>query len=163
FSMLHMAYHRLAFGCALVVLALGGYLQSSSAAEKQRQLWVTNSAGKDVHVFDVATLELIRRIEVGPNPHGISAAADGRTVHIALEHFRKEHGELLWLDAATGKVTDRLAVGPLPNRNECTPDGKWIYVPCDDGYYWVIDGEKKAVVKKIQTGGRPHNTTVSPD
>ncbi len=149
---------RLAFCCVLLI-ACG----MASAADKQRQLWVTNSSGNDVHVFDVATLELVRRIEVGPNPHGISATADGRTVHIALEHFRKDEGELLWLDAATGKTTDRVKVGPRPNENECTPDGKWIYVPCDDGHYWVIDGEKKAVATKIKTGGRPHNTMISPD
>lgn len=148
----------------LLIGVLSGCLAGgAAAAEKQRQLWVTNSAGNDVHVFDCATWELIRRIEVGPNPHGISATADGRTVHIALEHFRKDAGELLWIDTATGKTTSRLAVGPLPNENECTPDGKWIYVPCNDGKYWVIDGEKKSVAAKIETGGRPHNTTISPD
>jgi DNA-binding beta-propeller fold protein YncE len=45
----------------------------------------------------------------------------------------------------------------------CTPDGKWVYVPCIDGDYWVVDGEKQAVVKKIHTGGRPHNTQCSRD
>src|SRR5437762_6523488 len=105
---MHRSDHRFALGCVGLLLSLGGLGQSSSAAEKQRQVWVTNSAGNDVHVFDVATLELVRRIEVGPNPHGISATADGKTVHIALEHFRKERGELLWLDTATGKITDRL-------------------------------------------------------
>jgi DNA-binding beta-propeller fold protein YncE len=154
---------RFGFALGLVVLSVAANARSSSAAEKQRQIWVTNAFGNDVHIFDAATLELVRRIDVGPNPHGISATADGRTVHIALEHFRKPEGELLWLDAATGKTTGRLTIGPLPNENECTPDGKWIYVPCEDGNYWVIDGEKKTVAAKIKTGGRPHNTTISPD
>lgn len=136
---------------------------TATAAETQRQVWITNAFGNDVHIFDVATLQLVRRIEVGPNPHGISATADGRTVHIALENFGGPNGELLWLDAITGQITGRVAVGPKPNENECTPDGKWIYVPCDDGQYWVVDGEKKQVVAKIKTGGRPHNTTVSAD
>ncbi len=134
-----------------------------SAADKQRQLWITNAYGNDVHVFDVNTLELIRRFEVGPNPHGISATADGRTVHIAIENFGGGEGELIWVDTLTAKVTDRIKIGPKPNENECTPDGKWIYIPCDDGQYWVVDGEAKKVVTKIKTGGRPHNTTISPD
>ncbi len=149
--------------CLATLGVLIVFCATAAAADKQRQLWVTNSSGNDVHVFNCENLELVRRIEVGPNPHGISATADGRTVHIALEHFGKDQGELLWLDAATGKTTDRLTVGPRPNENECTPDGKWIYVPCDDGKYWVIDGEKKAVVTKIETGGRPHNTVISAD
>jgi DNA-binding beta-propeller fold protein YncE len=132
-------------------------------AEKRQQLWVTNAYGEDVHVFDVATLELVRRIEVGPNPHGISATSDGTTVHIALEDFRKPEGQLLWLDARTGEITGRLAIGPLPNECECTPDGKWIYVPCNDEQWWVIDGEKREVTTRIRTGGRPHNTLVSAD
>ncbi len=130
---------------------------------RQRQLWVTNSFGRDVHVFDVATWELVRRIDVGPNPHGISATADGRMVHVAIENFGGPEGELVWIDAPTGRVLHRLKIGPKPNENECTPDGRWIYVPCADEHYWVIDGHEHRVVKKIHTGGRPHNTTISPD
>lgn len=147
----------------LMVAMLAVTATSAMGADKRRQLWVTNAYGNDVHVFDVATFKLVRRIEVGPNPHGISATADGRTVHIALENFRTGKGELVWIDAPTGKITHRLKIGPRPNENECTPDGKWIYIPCADGTYWVVDGEKKTVVKKIKTGGRPHNTTISPD
>ena len=134
---------------------------TAQAADKQRQLWITNAYGNDVHIYEVDSWKLIRQFKVGSNPHGISATADGRTAHIAIENFGSPEGELIWIDTQTGKITDRIAVGPKPNENECTPDGKWIYVPCNDGQYWVIDGEKKTVVAKIKTGGRPHNTTVS--
>ena len=148
--------------CLLVLLALV-LTTTSAGADSQRQLWVTNAYGDDVHVFEVGTWQLLKTIKVGPNPHGISATADGKTVHIALENFGGADGELLWLDAKTGEITGRCKVGPKPNENECTPDGKWIYVPCDDGQYWVVDGERKDVVTKIKTGGRPHNTTISSD
>ncbi len=154
---------RHSFVGMVVVLFTLAWLADAGGAEKQRQLWVTNAYGNDVHIFDVETLQLIRRIEVGPNPHGISATADGRTVHVAIENFGGSEGELIWIDTKTGKVTDRINIGPKPNENECTPDGKWIYIPCDDGQYWVVDGEAKKVVTKIKTGGRPHNTTVSAD
>jgi DNA-binding beta-propeller fold protein YncE len=143
--------------------AWGFSLAALRGEETQRQLWITNAYGNDVHVYEVGTWNLLSRIEVGPNPHGISATADGRTVHIALENFGGPQGELLWIDAQTGKITGRCAVGPKPNENECTPDGKWIYVPCDDGQYWVVDGASKTVATKIKTGGRPHNTVASPD
>ena len=71
-------------------------LSSTNAADTQRQLWVTNAFGDDVHVFEVGTWKLLKTIKVGPNPHGISATADGKTVHIALENFGGKEGELLW-------------------------------------------------------------------
>jgi YVTN family beta-propeller protein len=151
-----------AFRLSLLALVLLS-LPSAASGETQRQLWVTNAYGDDVHVFDVATHELIRRIEVGPNPHGISATADGRVVHIALENFASPKGELAWVDTATGKVTRRAPVGPKPNEIECTPDGRWIYVPCEDGLWNVVDGQSGDVAALIETGGRPHNTVISPD
>jgi YVTN family beta-propeller protein len=54
-------------------------------------------------------------------------------------------------------------VGPAPNQLAVTPDGKIAYVPCSDGYWDVVDVEKGQVVKRIFTGGRPHNTLCSPD
>lgn len=148
----------------LVFLAALALISSAGlAADTQRQLWVTNAYGEEVHVFEVGTWKLLKTIKVGPNPHGISATADGKTVHIALENFGGKEGELLWVDAASGDIKGRVKVGPKPNENECTPDGKWIYVPCEDGQYWVVDGENKKVATKIDTGGRPHNTMISPD
>ena len=155
--------HYSLFVSVIAMTALSAMAATSSAAETQRQLWVTNAYGDDVHIYEVGTWKLIKQIQVGPNPHGISATADGKTVHIALENFGGAEGELLWLDAVSGEITGRCKVGPKPNENECTPDGRWIYVPCEDGEYWVVDGEKKEVVTRIKTGGRPHNTVVSPD
>ena len=101
---------------------------NASAADAQRQLWVTNAYGDDIDVFEVGTWKPLKKIQVGPNPHGISATADGKTVHIALENFAAAEGELLWLDTKSGTITGRCTVGAKPNENECTPDGKWIYV-----------------------------------
>lgn len=144
-------------------LALLLLLAAPTFAEKQQQLWITNAYGDDVHIYEVGTWKPIKTFKVGLNPHGISATADGKTVHIAIENFRAKNGELIWIDTATCEITHRLEIGPRPNENECTPDGKWIYIPCDDGHYWVVDGHAKKVVTKIKTGGRPHNTTVSAD
>lgn len=128
----------------------------------QRQLWIANAYGNDIHVYEVGSFDFLGRYVVGPNPHGISATADGRTVHVALEDFHGT-GKLAWIDTRTGKITHRINVGHQPNELECTPDGKWIYVPCAQGNWWVVDGQSKRVVKKIHTGGRPHNTVVSHD
>lgn len=134
-----------------------------AAAAGKQYLWQTNSYGDDVHVIDAETHTIVKRIVVGPQPHGIAAPDDASVVYIAIENMKGPTGELIWVDPRTHRVTDRLEVGPKPNQIACTPDGRWVYVPCDDGKYWVVDARKKEVVKKIYTGGRPHNTQCSRD
>jgi YVTN family beta-propeller protein len=127
------------------------------------KLYVANSAGTDVHVIDPAANRVVRRIEVGPEPHGLCATAAGDRVFVTIENTRGDEGELLWLDPATDTVTRRMKVGPRPNQPACTPDGKVVYVPCDDASWWVVDAAAGRVVTRIATGGRPHNTLISPD
>ena len=135
----------------------------ASAAEQKQFLWQTNSLGNDVHVIDVETLEVVKQIVVGPNPHGIAAPSDARFVLVAIEAFKRPNGELIWIDPLSYEVTHRLTIGPKPNQLACTPDGRWAYVPCNDENYWVIDARERKVVRKIHTGGRPHNTQASVD
>jgi DNA-binding beta-propeller fold protein YncE/uncharacterized protein YjbI with pentapeptide repeats len=141
----------------------GGSQFWEGAPSKQWQVWLASAYGDDIYVYEVGSFKLLKRLTVGPNPHGLSATADGRTVHVALEHFDDPVGELAWIDTRTFNITARMNVGPQPQEIECTPDGKWIYVPCADGQWHVVDGRERRVVKTIQTGGRPHNTVVSPD
>jgi YVTN family beta-propeller protein len=128
-----------------------------------QKLYVANSAGNDIHVIDLATNKVLRRVEVGPQPHGLVATAKGDRVFITIENTSGDEGELVWLDPANDTVTRRMKVGPRPNQLACTPDGKIAYVPCDDASWWVIDTVKGEVLKKIPTGGRPHNTLCSAD
>jgi YVTN family beta-propeller protein len=137
-------------------------LATLSAAERQL-LWQTNSYGDDVHVIDVATNKVVKKLTVGPQPHGIAAPDDAHVVFVAIEAFKKRLGELIWVDPRTYKIIHRMTIGPKPNQLACTPDGRWVYVPCADGHYWVIDARDRTVVTKIQTGGRPHNTQASRD
>jgi hypothetical protein len=126
--------------------------------DKQWQVWLASA-----YVYELGSFKLLKRLTVGPYPHGLSATADGRTVHVALERFDDPVGEVIWVNSKTFDITARVNVGPHPQELESTPDGKWIYVPCADSQWHVIDGEQKRVVKTIYAGGRPHNTVVSPD
>ena len=142
---------------------LGSSHELQTLPRKQSQLWLGSAYGDDIFIYELGSFNLLRRLVVGPNPHGLSATADGRTVHVAVEHFDDPNGELIWVDTRTFEIRGRVEVGPQPQEHECTPDGKWIYVPCGDGHWYVVDGHTQQVVKKIATGGRPHNTVVSPD
>jgi DNA-binding beta-propeller fold protein YncE len=130
---------------------------------KYSKAYYADFAGKSIIVVDTASCKVIRRVEVGPNPHGLVATAAADLMFITVENVNGKQGELLWYDTATETVTNRLKVGPRPHQPACTPDGKFVYVPCNDASWWVVDAEKAVVVKKIATGGRPHNTLCSGD
>jgi YVTN family beta-propeller protein len=148
-------------------MLIAGFLavtSNASAADKARarlKLYVTNSAGNDVSIFDVATNKSLGRIEVGPHPHGIAVPAAQNFILVTIEG--RTPGELVWIDPVTDKITRRMDIGPAPNQLAVTPDGKIAYVPAQDGYYEVIDLENAKVLTRIFTGGRPHNTLCSPD
>ncbi|MBL4606583.1 MAG: YncE family protein [Pseudomonadales bacterium] len=126
-------------------------------------LWQTNAGGNDVHIYDIKSHQLIKRLDVGPQPHGIAYASEAKQVLITLEKKREPNGELIWVNPHNFEISHRLTICRKPQALAVTPDGKWIYIPCRDGHYWVIDGIQRKLVKKIHTGGLPHNTIISPD
>lgn len=142
----------------LFILCCAGAAAADTAEQK---LYVTNSAGDDVTVIDVASNKVITTIKVGPHPHGIAVPAAQNFILVTIEG--KKPGELVWIDPRTDKITQRMEVGPAPNQLAVTPDGKIAYVPCSDGYWDVVDVGERRVVKRLYTGGRPHNTLCSAD
>jgi WD40 repeat protein len=137
---------------------------SAGAQDSGRQLlWQTNAGGDDIHVIDTRTGALTGRIVVGPEPHGLAATADGRTVFTTVEANGQRQGDLARIDATTLRVVRRSPICREPHALAVTPDSRWLYVPCRDGRYWVVDGRTGEVIKKIETGGRPHNTQISDD
>jgi YVTN family beta-propeller protein len=149
---------------SLLLLALLGLAPAAAdrpTARVRHKLYVTNSAGNDVTVIDLATNKPIGRIVVGKHPHGIAAPAAHDFLLVTIEGTRP--GQLVWIDPRTDRVTKRLNIGPEANQLAVTPDGKFAYVPAADGYYEVIDVPAGKMRTRIFTGGRPHNTLCSPD
>ena len=135
-------------------------IQAGESSGKPRQkLYITNSAGNDVTVVDVATNKVIGSIEVGPKPHGIAVRAAQDSILVTIEGGKV--GELVWIDPVTDKIMRRMPIGPAPNQLAVTPDGKFAYIPVSDGYYEVVDVPNTKIVERIFTGGRPHNTVCS--
>jgi YVTN family beta-propeller protein len=147
----------------LASLSLTLAAPGTATTDPSIKLYVANSAGNDIHVIDPATNKVIKRIEVGPQPHGVVATRNGDQMFLTIENTDGEEGELVWFDPVSDKVTRRMNIGPRPNQLACTPDGKIAYIPCDDASWWVVDTAKGEVIKKIPTGGRPHNTLCSTD
>ncbi|HJT78415.1 MAG TPA: cytochrome D1 domain-containing protein [Gemmataceae bacterium] len=148
-------------GSLLVLLCLPLLAAAGPATKPRQKLYVTNSAGDDITVIDVATNKPVGRIEVGPHPHGIAAPDAQDMVYVTVEGSNP--GELVAIDPLTDRVVRRMPVGPAPNQLAVTPDGRLAYVPCGDGSWVVVDLAKFRVVTRVVTGGRPHNTACSAD
>ena len=145
-----------------ILLCIPALARAEDAPAKVRQkLYVTNSAGNDVTVIDVANNKVLGRFEVGPHPHGIAVPTSQDVIYVTIEGSKP--GRLVSIDPNTDKVVHSMDVGPAPNQLAVTPDGKTAYVPCSDGYWDVVDLKAQKVTKRIFTGGRPHNTLCSPD
>src|SRR5437588_358024 len=99
------------FALPLFLLAAcgGAVLGQGKAVQK---LYVTNSAGHDVTVIDVAGNKVLGRNEVGPNPHGIATPEAQDVITVTIEGGKK--GELVWIDPVTDKITRRMPIGPGP-------------------------------------------------
>ena len=158
-----MSRVRRCWRAAVLVLASTFVASTTCFAGGHQYLWQTNASGNDVHVIEIPAHKVVQQIVVGPEPHGIAAPDGASVVYVALEAFKWPQGELLWIHPQTYAIQHRAKVGPNPNQIACTPDGRWVYVPCNDGNYWVVDGRERKVVTKIHTGGRPHNTQASRD
>ena len=132
-------------------------------SEEKLILWQTNFSDSTIHVVDVATQELIKEIELDAEPHGVAYLKEKNRIYLSLEHESRDRGEVIMMDAGTYQILAKVQVGPAPHELEITEQGEFIYVPCGDEHYWVIDGYTNEVVKRIHTGGRPHNTRLSHD
>jgi YVTN family beta-propeller protein len=87
---------------------------------------VTHWYGYDLAVLDVGhdRLEVIGRVEVGPEPRGVAISADGTTAYVALG----ASNEVVRVDLGARKVTGRLAVGREPRGIALSPDGSRLVV-----------------------------------
>ena len=125
------------------------------------RIYVTNSAGTNVHVVDPATNKVVQVIEDIERPHGVQFAPDGSRVYISNE----SDSVINVIDAKTGKTINKIALSGHPNNIAVTKDGKRIYVCIADGKGGldVIDTVSLKLAKTIPVPGRMHNVYVTPD
>ena len=105
-------------------LVLAAFAAAPGPQQPVQKLYVANSAGNDLHVIDTATNRVIKRVEVGPEPHGLVATANGDRVFITIENTKGDAGELLWFDPVTDTVTRRMTIGPRPTSSRARPMGR---------------------------------------
>lgn len=133
----------------LVVLTAAG----ADPKEAVSKLYVTNSAGDNIHIIDLSNLKVIREIRPGENPHGAAVSADDRRFFTTIEG---DH-TLRILDTANDQLIRSIKLSGLPNQCAVTPDGKWVGVPIRDGdSVDIVDATEGKIVKNLPVKA-PHN------
>ena len=148
---------RIGFGHLWLSLAFAALPASADTV----RVYITNSAGDNIHVIDPATNKVVQVISGIEAPHGIDFAPDGSRVYVSNE----SDSTLDVVDRASGKVTKKIPLSGHPNNISVTKDGGRVVVGIadDPGALDVIDTRSLKVVKSIPVHGRLHNVYVTPD
>lgn len=116
------------------------YAQSTA----KRYLLATSKTDHTLAVIDPATLKVITKIPVGPNPHEVVVSPDGRTAYVSNPGNSDLH-EINVIDLTTFK--------PLPNIDTAPflgPHG----MTCLDGKLWFTAQGSKAVARYDTATGK---------
>jgi YVTN family beta-propeller protein len=117
------------------------------------KLYVTNSAGDNIHVIDLGSFKVVGEIRTGAHPHGAAVSADGRRFFTTVEG---DH-TLRVIDTASDRLIRSIKLSGLPNQCAVTPDGQFVGVPIRGGdCVDVVDVAAGKVVKSLPVRA-PHN------
>jgi YVTN family beta-propeller protein len=140
----------------LGVLGLASMLSAAAGADQKEavpKLYVTNSAGDNIHIIDLGSFRVIGEIRTGDHPHGAAVSADGRLFFATVEGDQT----LRVIDTASDQVLQSIKLSGLPNQCAATPDGRFVGVPIRGGdSVDVVDVAAGNVVKGLPVKA-PHN------
>ena len=144
----------------ILLLAVLTLVAETAAAQKAR-VYVTNSAGDNIHVIDPATNKVVQVIEGIEAAHGIDFSPDGKRVYVSNE----SDATLDVFDAGSGRLAAKVKLSGHPNNIAATRDGGRVVVGIaeEPGALDVIDTKTLKVAKSIPVNGRLHNVYVTPD
>jgi YVTN family beta-propeller protein len=155
-----MAAYR-SFRHLWLVLVLAVLPAFSPAYGGSALIYVTNSAGDNIHVIDPATNKVVQEIKGVEAAHGIAPAPDGSRVYVSNE----ADTTLDVFDRASGALIKKVPLSNRPNNIAVTKNGDRILVGIARGHgaVDVIDAKTLALSKSILVNGRLHNIYVTPD
>jgi YVTN family beta-propeller protein len=134
---------------------------SSPAWAGTALIYVTNSAGDNIHVIDPATNKVVQEIKGVEAAHGIVPAPDGTRVYVSNE----ADTTLDVFDRASGALVKKVPLSNRPNNIAVTKEGDRILVGIarGGGAVDVIDAKTLTRTKSILVKGRLHNIYTTPD
>ncbi|MEL6618267.1 MAG: YVTN family beta-propeller repeat protein [Pseudomonadota bacterium] len=124
------------------------------------EMWISNEKDDTVSVIDIETLEVVRTIDVGERPRGITFSKDYSVLYLCAS----DSDTVQVIDPETGRVLHELPSGEDPEQFVLHPDDRHLYIANeDDAITTVVDTETRTVVAQIDVGIEPEGMAVSPD
>src|SRR5213080_4935874 len=119
------------------------------------RIYVTNSAGDNIHVIDPATNKVVQVIKGIEAAHGIGFAPDGSRVYASNE----ADTTLDVFDRRSGKLIKKVPLSDHPNNIAVTKDGGRVVVGIarEPGALDVIDTASLTRTNSIPVHGPLHN------
>ena len=142
----------------LVLAALT--LVAETAAAQTVRIYVTNSAGDNIHVIDPATNKVVQVFKGPEAAHGIAFSPDGARVYVSNE----DASTLDVFDRKSGKLIKQVPLSNRPNNIAVAKDGRIVVgIARGEGALDIIDPATLTLKKTIPVNGRLHNVYVTPD
>ncbi len=121
------------------------------------KLYVCNNEGTDFHVIDLRDHRVLKVIDVGGQPHGITVTPAGDRAYLSCSG----PDDVIAFDPATDAELWRTDCGPNPHMLAITPDGRYVFVGIFGergslGQTDVIDTERRTRIRTVETGLGPH-------
>src|SRR2546426_2851221 len=136
-------------------------LAALPAAAQTVRIYVTNSAGDNIHVIDPATNKVVQVIKGIEAAHGIDFSPDGARVYVSNE----AESTLDVFERKSGSVVGKVKLSGHPNNISTTRDGGRVVVGIaeEPGALDIIDARALKVAKTVPVKGRLHNVYVTQD
>ncbi len=122
--------------------------QGQALSPDHRTIFVANSGGASISIFDAEKKRKIGSIPTGRAPVRLAVLPDGKTVVCALQEGRS----VAFVDVAAGKETQQIPLGGRPVSISLSPDGRLVYssVQEEDKIY-VISAPERKIVRVFET------------
>jgi len=121
-------------------------------------VYVTNEKDDTVSVIDSDSYEVIKTIDVGLRPRGVTLSKDFKRLYICAS----DSDAVQVFDIATDTVLHDLPSGEDPEQFALHPDDRHLYIANeDDAIATVVDTQTRKVVAQIDVGVEPEGMAVS--
>lgn len=139
-----------------------------AATPDGKWLYVAENLAHKVAVVDLASRQVVTKIEVGEYPYDCEISPDGKRLYVSIWGGRS----IAVIDTATNRVAGGIQTGDHPNDLEITRDGRTLYVAnANDNTVSVIDTAQMKAIEAISTalhpkspaGSTPNAVALSPD
>ena len=114
--------------------------------------YITNEKDNTLSVIDINKREVIKTVDIGQRPRGITLTKDGKLVLICAS----DDDRVEVRDADTLKLKYHLPSGPDPELFVLSPDDSILYIANeDDAMVTVVDMNEKMIIDDIPVGVEP--------